>query len=121
MLQKLPQLVETKLVGIADYGFCEIKGNKATHFRFFVPPCTSATAITPTSCAAERSFAYALIGTDSWIPEHMQFVDVNRATTSFEGGWEYRVECTNGTTSEHWWVPPDKVKAFELFLKDNSS
>lgn len=120
ILQKLPKLTEMKLIGITDYGYCEVSGDRVTHFRFFVSPVNIPTAAPQTAAVAESSFAYTLTGTDSWMPDHTQLADVTRTTTSFERGWEYRVEHTNDITSEHWWVPADKVEAFELFIKDNS-
>lgn len=121
LLEKMPKLAETKLVGITDYGYCEVKGNSVTHFRFFLPLCTSLRATPLDAPIVERSFTYTLKGTDSWIPTNMLFVDVSRTTTSFEEGWEYRTEQTNGVTTEHWWVPSNKQEAFELFIKDNTS
>ena len=121
MLEKMPKIAETKLVGITDYGYCEVSETIATHFHFFLPACTSLKATPSDAPIVERGFAYTLKGTDWWIPENVFFVDISRTTTSFEEGWEHRTEKTNGLTTEHWWVPTNKQEAFELFIKDNAS
>lgn len=121
VLVGLPKLTETKCIAITDYGYCEVEGDRVTHFRFSVPRNNSAAGVPRNAVAAEPGFAYTLTGGDSWMPDHTHLVEVTRTTTSFERGWEYRVERTNGITSEHWWVPTDKAGAFELFIKDNSS
>lgn len=121
LLEKMPRLTETKLVGITDYGYCEVSGNTATHFRFSLPTYRTPTLIFDTQDPVVPSFTYTLAGTDSWIPVNATLTTVSRTTISFEGGLEYRTEETNGIRTEHWWVPSNKQEAFELFIKDNGS
>lgn len=121
LLEKMPKLAETKLVGITDYGYCEVSGNTATHFRFSLPTAHIQAEQSQSQRYTEAGFTFTQTGIDSWIPKNSTLTSVLRTTTSFEEGWEYRTEQTNGVTSEHWWVPSNKQEAFELFIKDNAS
>ena len=121
LLDKMPKLAKTKLVGITDYGYCEVEESQVTHYRFLLPTYSTLSLESHLNPAMVPSFTYTLIGTDSWIPENAVLANTSRTTTSFEGGWEYRVEHSNGIKTEQWWVPSNKQEAFELFIKDNAS
>ena len=121
LLESLQKSKEAKVLGITNYGYCEVEDNQVSHYRFSLPSHDSRSTESQIQSIVLPSFTYTLTGTDSWMPETATLTTVSRTTTSFEEGWEYRTEQTNGIKTEQWWVPSNKQQAFELFIKDNAT
>ncbi len=122
MLKKAKQDKREILIAVTNYGYGEIANGKVTHFMFGLPCIHNwRNDENINQSHIQPSFSFTKKGTDCWLPNNAQVTNLFRTIFTFPNGWEYRREDTNGRVHEYWWVPNEKLKAFELFIKDNAT